>query len=67
MEGTGEKINKIHCIHEEKKFSVEADYVLPFFGLKMELGPIANWGINLNENLIKVDTEKGIYIERIKE
>ena len=24
----------------------------------MELGPIANWGINLNENLIKVDTEK---------
>ena len=24
----------------------------------MELGPIANWGINLNQNLIKVDTEK---------
>ena len=24
----------------------------------MELGPIANWGINLHENLIKVDTEK---------
>ena len=24
----------------------------------MELGPIANWGLNLNENLIKVDTEK---------
>ncbi len=58
LEGTGEKIDKIHCIHEENKFSVEADYVLPFFGLKMELGPISNWGINLNENLIKVDTEK---------
>ena len=24
----------------------------------MELGPIANWGLNLYENLIKVDTEK---------
>jgi thioredoxin reductase (NADPH) len=24
----------------------------------MKLGPIANWGLNLNENLIPVDTEK---------
>ena len=38
--------------------SFEVDYLLPFFGLKMELGPIANWGLNLHENLIKVDTEK---------
>ena len=37
---------------------IEVDYLLPFFGLKMELGPIADWGLNLNENLIKVDTEK---------
>ena len=33
-------------------------FLLPFFGLKMELGPIANWGINLDQNLIQVDTEK---------
>ncbi len=32
--------------------------MLPFFGLTMKLGPIANWGINLNENLIPADTEK---------
>ncbi len=32
--------------------------LLPFFGLTMKLGPVANWGINLEENLIKVDTEK---------
>ena len=32
--------------------------MLPFFGLTMKLGPIANWGLNLNENLIPVDTEK---------
>jgi len=32
--------------------------MLPFFGLTMKLGPVANWGLNLNENLIPVDTEK---------
>jgi thioredoxin reductase (NADPH) len=32
--------------------------MLPFFGLTMKLGPIAEWGLNLNENLIPVDTEK---------
>ncbi len=41
--------------------------VLPFFGLTMKLGPVANWGLNLEENLIPVDTarfetsEKGIF------
>jgi thioredoxin reductase (NADPH) len=34
------------------------DDMLPFFGLTMKLGPIAGWGINLNENLISVDTAK---------
>jgi thioredoxin reductase (NADPH) len=37
---------------------VAATRMLPFFGLTMKLGPIAEWGINLNENLIPVDTEK---------
>jgi thioredoxin reductase (NADPH) len=32
--------------------------MLPFFGLTMKLGPVAQWGLNLNENLILVDTEK---------
>jgi thioredoxin reductase (NADPH) len=32
--------------------------LLPFFGLTMKLGPIANWGINLDHNLIPVDTER---------
>ncbi len=44
--------------NENENKSLEVDYLLPFFGLKMELGPIADWGLNLNENLIKVDTEK---------
>ena len=32
--------------------------MLPFFGLTMKLGPVADWGIALHENLIPVDTEK---------
>jgi thioredoxin reductase (NADPH) len=32
--------------------------LLPFFGLTMKLGPVADWGLNLHENLIRVDTEK---------
>jgi thioredoxin reductase (NADPH) len=37
---------------------IKVDAMLPFFGLTMKLGPIANWGLNLEENLIPVDTEK---------
>ena len=37
---------------------VACDVMLPFFGLTMKLGPIADWGLNLHENLIPVDTEK---------
>jgi thioredoxin reductase (NADPH) len=44
--------------NEDERLNIEVDYLLPFFGLKMELGPIAKWGLNLHENLIKVDTEK---------
>ena len=46
---------------------LEADYLLPFFGLAMELGPIADWGLNLHKNHIEVEpstmqtSEKGIY------
>ena len=39
-------------------FEVPCDVMLPFFGLTMKLGPIADWGLNRNENLIPVDTEK---------
>ena len=38
--------------------SVPVTALLPFFGLTMKLGPVANWGLNLHENLIPVDTEK---------
>jgi thioredoxin reductase (NADPH) len=38
--------------------AVRADVLLPFYGLTMKLGPIANFGLNFEENLIPVDTER---------
>jgi len=35
---------------------IECDVMLPFFGLTMKLGPIAEWGIKMNDELIPVDT-----------
>ncbi|MBC7283040.1 NAD(P)/FAD-dependent oxidoreductase [Hoeflea sp.] len=40
------------------EIDIACDRMLPFFGLTMKLGPIADWGLNQHENLIAVDTEK---------
>ena len=37
---------------------VPADMLLVFFGLSPKLGPIAEWGLELERKQIKVDTEK---------
>ena len=37
---------------------VEADQLLVFFGLAPKLGPIAEWGLELDKRAIKVDTEQ---------
>ena len=52
---------------EGEKRMLEADVLLPFFGLSMELGPIAQWGLNLDHNHIAVSlpacetSTKGIF------
>ena len=51
-----ESIEIISDNNEVKK--LKTDYVLGFFGLIMQLGPIANWGLNIDKKTIKVDTEK---------
>jgi thioredoxin reductase (NADPH) len=38
--------------------SVEADHVFAFFGLHPKLGPIAEWGMELEKKALRVDTEK---------
>ena len=37
---------------------VATDHVLVFFGLAPKLGPIAEWGLDINRKTINVDTEK---------
>jgi len=43
---------------EGDEVEVEADHVLVFFGLAPKLGPIAEWGLDINRKTINVDTEK---------
>jgi thioredoxin reductase (NADPH) len=42
----------------EGVFEVTTNAMLPFFGLTMKLGPVAEWGLRLEEERIPVDTEK---------
>ncbi len=37
-------------------YRIECDAMLPFFGLTMKLGPVANWGLKLEGDVIPVDT-----------
>tara|TARA_Y100000590_G_scaffold207536_1_gene234977 strand:- start:8668 stop:9684 length:1017 start_codon:yes stop_codon:yes gene_type:complete len=54
-----EKLESIDIMHDDKNIiNLKSDFVLGFFGLIMQLGPIANWGLNLNKKTIEVDTEK---------
>lgn len=43
---------------ESDATTLAADHVLVFFGLAPKLGPIAEWGLDLNRKTINVDTEK---------
>jgi thioredoxin reductase (NADPH) len=54
-----DKIESVSIKHDEGEIKeLKTDYVLGFFGLIMQLGPILDWGLNLNKKTIEVDTEK---------
>ena len=36
--------------------TIEADYLIPLFGLSPKLGPISEWGLRLDKNAIEVNT-----------
>src|SRR5215468_30845 len=58
LEGKGGQITKaIVKRNDNSEFHIACDAILPFFGLTMKLGPVANWGIELKDGeLIPVDT-----------
>ena len=43
--------------NDDKIEKIETDIVLGFFGLIMQLGPIAEWGLNMDKKTIKVNTQ----------
>jgi len=53
-----DKIENINIKHDDESIKkIKTDYVLGFFGLIMKLGPIAEWGLNLDKKTIPVNTE----------
>ena len=57
---SGEKsLDSIDIKHDNGEIkNIKTDFALGFFGLIMQLGPIANWGLNIDKKTIEVDTEK---------
>jgi thioredoxin reductase (NADPH) len=41
---------------DNQSYKIECNTLLPFFGLTMKLGPVANWGVKLENNLVPVET-----------
>jgi len=53
------KLENIEIMSDDKEIKkLNTDYVLGFFGLIMQLGPIAEWGLNIDKKTVAVDTEK---------
>jgi thioredoxin reductase (NADPH) len=58
LHGADGRLERVTIKTKEGDEPLACTRMLPFFGLTMKLGPIADWGLNLEENLIPVDTEK---------
>src|ERR1700754_2146601 len=58
LEGDNGQVSKaIVKSNDGSEFHIACDALLPFFGLTMKIGPVANWGLDLKDNLIPVGTE----------
>jgi thioredoxin reductase (NADPH) len=63
-----EKISSVTIKDKVKgEYALEVDHFIPLFGLSPKLGPIGEWGLNIDKNAIEVDTKdystnvEGIY------
>ncbi|MCO6564454.1 MAG: NAD(P)/FAD-dependent oxidoreductase [Apibacter sp.] len=54
IQGSG-KVESLVIEKEEQTFEKEVDYFIPLFGLTPKLGPIADWGLEIEKNAIKVN------------
>lgn len=52
-----DKLEKVQITHQKSGIiEREADHLIPLFGLKPSLGPIADWGLEIEKGAIKVNT-----------
>ena len=58
LKGADGMLSAVSVKGDACEFEVPCDALHAFFGLTMKLGPVADFGINLERNLIPVDTEK---------
>jgi thioredoxin reductase (NADPH) len=49
------KLEGVTVTKEDEKILLEADHFIPLFGLSPKLGPIGDWGLEIEKNAIKVD------------
>ena len=53
-----DKIKSNNIKHDDETIKeIKTDYILGFFGLIMKLGPISEWGLNLDKKTVPVNTE----------
>ncbi|TYP97718.1 thioredoxin reductase (NADPH) [Sphingobacterium allocomposti] len=66
LEGDG-NLKEVHLTNKQKEMvTVSADHFIPLYGLSPKLGPIADWGLNLDKNAIEVNTfDYSTNVERI--
>jgi thioredoxin reductase (NADPH) len=51
---------------EKEQYTIAADYFIPLFGLSPKLGPIGEWGLNINKSAVEVSTlDYSTNVERI--
>ncbi len=50
------KVESLIIQKEKKEIIVDTDYFIPLFGLSPKLGPIGDWGLEIEKNAIKVNT-----------
>lgn len=55
----GDELKTLHVRHPDESITdLDIDHALVFFGLSPKLGPIAEWGVELEKNQIPTDTER---------
>ena len=48
-------VTGVSIVTGDEKYTLETDHFIPLFGLSPKLGPIANWGLEIEKNAIKVN------------